>query len=340
MLHLTNGDSTAEMLAQTDISGPALPWRDILHDGPVPATATIEDLARIRSEFLASLGFGAFEEIHEDFGKRDTQLQDLSAVDELVLWFEHDLYDQLQILQVLDRLVNLPEALRPKAWSMICIGSFPGISKFTGLGQLRPSDLVTLFSQRSPLSSHQLALGQSAWRAFCKSDPRLLQSMLKQDLAALPFLKPALERHFQQYPSLVDGLSQTEWLTLQGLQAGLVQAGALFRRHNHQEPRPFLGDWSYWQVLIKLSKGPCPAISLSTPSVHPPNWASKVDLTPFGEALLNQEADFVRENGVDQWHGGVHLLGHTIRWRWDRGQKTLVDLGHQTGARILKPQFG
>lgn len=317
MLNLTNGDNTVSLLTTAQIPGETFAWRDVLHDGPVPGGLDSASLAKVRADFIASQGWGDIHHVTQDFLNRDEKLFDLSQEEELVLWFEHDLYDQLQILQVLDRLTRLPTHKRPSRWSMICIDNFPGISHFRGLGQLKPMDFIGLFPKRQPISDEQLALGNIGWEAFTAPSPNSLNRLLRQDLAALPFLEDAIRRHLQQFPSTVNGLSLTEQITLEGLATGVNQSGALFRYQNVREMHPFLGDWSYWQVLLKLSRGPKPAIKLTTDQCHPPAWHQQAELTSFGEALLKGKADFVQANGIDQWFGGVHLKGHQIPWRWE-----------------------
>jgi hypothetical protein len=44
-LHVTNGDATVPGLRGTGIAGPILPWRDVLHEGPVSDDATASDPA-------------------------------------------------------------------------------------------------------------------------------------------------------------------------------------------------------------------------------------------------------------------------------------------------------
>ena len=51
-LHVTNGDSTAAGLREGGVTGDVLPWRDVLHEGPVPPLAPAA-LARVRARFLA-----------------------------------------------------------------------------------------------------------------------------------------------------------------------------------------------------------------------------------------------------------------------------------------------
>ena len=67
-LHVTNGDSAAGILRRTGLAANVLPWRDALHDGPVPAVSDRE-LRRVRAEFLAG--------------------EDLADRVELLRWLEH-----------------------------------------------------------------------------------------------------------------------------------------------------------------------------------------------------------------------------------------------------------
>ena len=96
---------------------------------------------------------------------RDTTLAQFAAHKEVILWFEHDLYDQLQLIQLLDWFSHQDRAAT--TLSLICINSFPHIAHFTGLGELNPSQLRSLFETRHPLTQGELTLGSEAWKAFC-----------------------------------------------------------------------------------------------------------------------------------------------------------------------------
>ena len=96
-LHVTNGDSAGNTLLRTSLGGTVLPWRDVLHEGPVPALSRRE-LLRTRAAFLSGCGWGSEEALLSSLEGRDRQLiQALREGQQVVLWFEHDLYDQLQI---------------------------------------------------------------------------------------------------------------------------------------------------------------------------------------------------------------------------------------------------
>ena len=101
-LVITNGDAAGELLRRTLHGSEVLPWRDVLYEGPVPLTDTIEDLTATRVEYLAGAGGGEIGAIEFELTSRDRGLAMSANFDRVVLWFEHDLYDQLQLLQVLD----------------------------------------------------------------------------------------------------------------------------------------------------------------------------------------------------------------------------------------------
>jgi hypothetical protein len=101
-LIVTNGDAAGELLRRAIPGTEVLPWRDVLHEGPVPLTATLAELTAIRADYLADRGWGDRGEIAAYLQARDRGLLHSKAFDRVILWFEHDLYDQLQLLQILD----------------------------------------------------------------------------------------------------------------------------------------------------------------------------------------------------------------------------------------------
>ena len=109
MLHVTNGSVFLSRLHDLGVPGQIVPWDDVLHEGPVPAGLTPLELRRRRAEFLA-IDWGDVADIERGLRSRDQAVVDAAAGDEIVLWFEHDLYDQLHVLQVLDLLHGLNTA--------------------------------------------------------------------------------------------------------------------------------------------------------------------------------------------------------------------------------------
>jgi hypothetical protein len=135
MLHITNGDMAVGVLRAAEFPGTFLPWRDVLHDGPVPAGLSLQQLSRVRVEFIVSCGWGKAEEAGRQFLTRDGTLDASANEDEIVLWFESDLYDQLQLCQVLAWYDDQPS--KPARLSMIGVDKGPD-GTFRGLSQIKP----------------------------------------------------------------------------------------------------------------------------------------------------------------------------------------------------------
>jgi hypothetical protein len=291
MLHLTNGDSAAELLRRTGITGTVIPWRDILHEGPVPGGLALEAMSDVRARFLAATGAGSFTDLRREFGARDAALRSARQV---VLWFEHDLYDQLQLIQILATLATQPET----SAELICIGSFPGVHPFHGLGQLTPVQLASLWPDRRHVGSATLSVGARAWKAYCSPDPLAIRQLLATDISSLRYLESALHRWLEEFPSPPDGLSRTERQILRAVAAGNKTFAEIFRANQEQESAPFMGDTVVHHHIAALTTARTPLLT-----------REPVTLTAAGQRVLAGDADARDLNGTDRWLGGVHLKG-------------------------------
>ncbi len=331
-LHVTNGDAAAEPLRRSGLGGEVLPWRDVLHEGPVPAGLAPAELNRERARFLAERGWAEHAEVLRDLDARDRTLADAAAGGgEVVLWFEHDLYDQLQLLQVLDRLGDA-EAGRARV-SLVCIGEFPGVEPFHGLGQLSLGQLMSLHPGRAPVTDAQRSLARTAWAAFRAPDPAEIERVLAGDTGALPFLRGALLRHLEQFPAVGDGLSRTERQVLEAVAGGAAGPHEVFLADQAREERVFMGDTTLWGYVRGLAAGPEPLLRVAgggpfrLPDRDGPDPAfreQRLELTERGRAVLRGEADRLAPGGPDRWLGGVRLRGAAAPWRWDRQARRLV----------------
>ena len=79
--------------------------------------------------------------------------------------------------------------------SLICVGAYPGIMRFLGLGQLTPNQMVSLLGTRRRVTRELLDSGSAAWDAFGASEPGPWLNLLESNTSALPFLAGAVRRH-------------------------------------------------------------------------------------------------------------------------------------------------
>jgi hypothetical protein len=322
MLHITNGDAAAERIASAGVTGEILPWRDVLHEGPVLPNLSLDELRGPRAQFIAERGWATLDQVTRDFERRDQALAAFHDHDQVVLWFEHDLYDQLQLIQLLDWFAC--QKLEDTRLSLICIDQY--------LGMLLPKHLSALYRTRHPVSPAELALGQQAWAAFRSPDPTQIVALVSEGTPVLPFLSGALGRHLEQFPSVKNGLSRSEAQALAVMAEGPITLGKAFKASHHdKEERLFLGDAVFAFYLERMSTATAPLLLFEdgTPVASPQRheaegfWQRRVVLTELGHAVQAGQEDWIRINGIDRWLGGVHLCGREATWRWDDASRQL-----------------
>lgn len=323
LLHVLNGDAAADLLRRSGVQGGITLSADVLHEGPAPAGLLPERWRKVRARYLAECGYGDYDRCLADLTEWDRALESYRSFDEVVIWLEHDLFDQLQLLRLLDWFGSRDDFGGRGRLSLICIGSFPGIEPFHGFGQLSPAQMASLLDNREPVTEKQIFLARHVWRAFCSPEPIGLEVALRRDTSTLPYLADALQRHLEEFPWSRDGLSRTERQALLGIDSGFDTFESLFRAVQALEPRPFLGDSSFLRCLRVLGSSPMPLIRLEAgPGGLIRNL--RLSLTSTGREVLEGREDWVQLHGIDRWLGGVHLHGRESQWRWDGERSRLV----------------
>jgi hypothetical protein len=258
-----------------------------------------------------------------DLRRWRSTIADESAYGELVLWYEHDLFDQVNLIQLLPWI---RATLSPsKVVSLICIGSFPGRPRFKGLGELTPDELASLIETRQRVGDDQYALAARAWDAFRQPAPDALDALRQADTSALPYLGGAVTRFLQEYPWTRDGLSRSERRLLDLASDGPVELMKVFSHMSDGEDAYYITDLSLSGLAETLSHTSPPLLSghgTHAPDAHP--LRRSVEITGAGRAVLAGQADRVALTGIDRWLGGVHLVGHEAECRWDDAAGRIV----------------
>lgn len=314
ILHITNGDSALEVMRKAKFQGDMLAWRDVLHEGPVPGELTLNELSEIRAHFIAASGWGELARVMADFMTRDEQLQRWRDYEKVVLWFEHDLYDQLQLLQILDFFTD--QALLPGQLSLINTEHY--------LGPLPPEQLTALWAYEKAVNDNQLALAKTAWAAFRSSTPQAWYELLHSDTSSLPFLHENVIRLLEEYPNPDNGLSRTQYQALRILSEEDLTAGQLFARYQDTESRRFLGDSCFWLILQQMLESSPPLIELEYGAEFNPQQVAEltVQILPTGCDVLNSKRHWLDCHTLDRWLGGVHLTMDRL-WCWDVNNQQL-----------------
>ncbi|MBC8087083.1 MAG: hypothetical protein H7Z40_07430 [Phycisphaerae bacterium] len=321
-LHVTNGDAVGGSLMKAGLGDAVLPWRDVLHDGPVPGGLDAAALRIVRATFLASRGWSTFDTALADFAGRDAQLGATGAGDTVVLWFEPDLYDQLQLLQILTRFYLRPLRDRP---------TITIVASDQLLGPLAIDTLAKYGDTQRAVREVDLELAASGWEAFTSSDTEMLRAFAGHETAlfsapnyasdsavVLPHVHAAMRRLLEEYPSTTNGVSRTEQQTLSALLSGPRSVAKLYEAaHAPNETMAWLGDWSFAWYVEQMMLAGTPLIACAdgsdmiaglTQSDSDRFWKQPVQLTAAGREVATDQANAILLNGIDRWIGGVHLL--------------------------------
>lgn len=301
MLIVTNGDSAAERIRALGLDAEILPWRDALHDGPVEAAPNLRAVSAARAAFLAELAGRQEADEAAGLAARDSAFEAAAAAGRRIeLWFEHDLYDQLQLAQIL--------------WAAPADANLHLVQADTHLTALDDKEFAGLPGTARAVTAAMRAEGLAAWNALTAADPSDLDRLARGPVGALPHLAPALKRLVAEYPDARTGLPASLAMALSFLMALPATIGELFRQTQDAEDAAFMGDLSFARLIddVALCQRPLLAAAGGAPLAPVAGggrtaFDQQATLTPFGLSVLIGAADHVAENGVDRWIGGVRL---------------------------------
>lgn len=308
IVHICHGDNTAAALALVDLPGEIRPWVDALDQGPLLPIAD-DAHYRARGEFWAARGGGSAADIAQRLADCDRQLDDAARADELILWFDHNWYEQLALARLLARLAR---SGLPRQLTIVSIDRHPDVTQFIALAHLAPDQLAQRWARRAPLSRDSIDEANAAWIAVTAPDPRALPFVSRR-ARALPFLSGALERHLEELPDPTSGLSRTERELLAALARGVATVPGLVDAVRAVDPRYAISDRAATNALATLER-----IGYVSRSTNPVT-------TELGQQVLAGAIDRVAQHGIDDWRGGVRLQGTGPVWRWDARDRKLVE---------------
>jgi len=322
-LIVTNGDAAADLLAAAGVRSKIMPWRDVLHEGPIVPAPSLAALSNRRAAYLSERFGIPYADARADLLMRDAVILAHGMFDTITIWLEHDLYDQLQLLQILN---VLHEEQRHEGVSLVQADDF--------LATQSPETVLRFAEAAVDLDATMLETGASLWKALEMPTPEGLAAQLRSTTGAFRFLRPALGRFVEELPALRGGLSRSERTMVAAIAPGGLTPREVFTRLLASEDAPFMGDWSAFRLLDDLANASEPLVGgLETifPCQGEPGdveayLASPLSITPFGRSVLAGEADAITVNGVDRWWAGTHLRGHDC-WRWDAQSRRLVPPG-------------
>ncbi|MDN5199739.1 DUF1835 domain-containing protein [Fulvivirgaceae bacterium BMA10] len=309
-LHILNGDGTYYAFKESGIQGDVMIWREALACGPVDKEVASETFWKTRSEFITKSYDGLMSDgpTIDDYIRKTKQefekLQNIDQYQEVILWFEFDLFCQINMIAMLSWLWQ--NHRDHSNLSLICIDQHPNHPDFRGLGQLTPEELAGLLPKKIALERADLKFAHNVWNAYAGSEPnKMLEVLSEQHHEKFPYLKKAIEMHLKRFPSIKTGLNVQQTNLLGIIKMGVESKHRLIGEALKQDKFYGFGDTQYFIESSRLS----PLI----------NEGDTLSLNDLGESVLSGKQDFLSVSRHIEHIGGAK----NIDYRWDEVSNTL-----------------
>jgi hypothetical protein len=247
-------------------------------------------------------------EIDENEYKKEIgKLNNWKDYQEVVLWFEYDLFCHINLIAVISLLhqreIDLPLYL-------VCSGRVEGEKNLKGLAELNPEQLLVHFENKIKLNPEDRDIAIALWRTYCGKDHNIFKPYIVKT-SSFPYLSNCLKAHLKRFPDSKNGLNTLETNILE-----IVRTSDIKSRHhllgyalNYQGYYGF-GDIQLERIINNLS-------------IFFTESEDRIILNRKGhEALINQH-NFAVELNNDMDYGGVKRLTFQFNKEENRLIKTI-----------------
>jgi hypothetical protein len=207
-LHITNGDNTTNYLKKLHFSGDFITWREMLCEGKTTTDVGSEIFWKNRFNFLKSSYKISKQKFINYTLKEYRNLCKKKDTKEIVLWFEYDLFCQINMIAVISWLKKYRKGYHI---SLVCSGKIKGSKKLKGLSELTENQLHQHYKNRVDLTQDDIEYADYIWQLYCSDTPLRLETVYKfNPMSPFHYLAKAIEAHLQRFPSLKNGLNCLE----------------------------------------------------------------------------------------------------------------------------------
>jgi len=204
-LHITNGSVVTERLKTLQYKGEFLTWHEMLCEGPTTIKIDSDEFITTRESFLNQ--FYGLEYKKETFKAELDKLNDLSEIEDIVLWFEYDLFCHINMIAVISLLLQ-KEVKRPIY--LVCSGRLENEKGLKGLGELNTAQLLNHYKNKVLLNDKDLLLAQQCWFIYNSKTHNDFKPYITQS-SSFNYLTNCLKAHLKRFPDTRSGLSTLEF---------------------------------------------------------------------------------------------------------------------------------
>jgi hypothetical protein len=245
--NILNGDSLAYSFPDTKIEGDTIVVREGLIDGNL-AGDNLHEFWQSRADYMELTKAEYYNNVVKEFEKI------INAPDnsEFNLWFEYDLFCQVNMWFVISIINNLP--IRKKVYAVYTSYLDRTDKQFwNGFGRANSGELTICFANRIPLNDADLQVGRDLWTAYKSSNLRELSRLADNQSPAFPYIQEVVKAHIDRFPE--DGAKgRPERVIEEIIQNGSEEFHKVFREFWNRESIYGFGDTQLKHLYDKVMR--------------------------------------------------------------------------------------
>lgn len=192
--NILNGDSLAYSFPDTKIEGNIIVVREALIDGDLSGN-DLQDFWHSRAKYIGITAAEYHDKVASEFEK----IMNAPNDSEFNLWFEYDLFCQVNMWFIISIINNLP--VKKKVYAVYTSYLDRNNTHFwNGFGPANSSELRVCFADRIPLSDADLQSGKELWAAYKDNNFEELIRLTKSQSFAFPYLREVVKAHIDRFP--------------------------------------------------------------------------------------------------------------------------------------------
>lgn len=288
-LHITNGDDLTSNIKKLQLPGEIVVWREMLCEGPTTILLDSEEFLKMRKKFLCSTYNISQGDYETQFVEELNKLTVSNGYDEIVLWFEFDLFSHINMLAVISHLLENKKAMPVY---LVCSKKLKEEKEFFPLSQLSLKNLKNHYDQRIPLNLDDLESANLMWQLYNGKNPQKLIGQIRKK-TNFEYLSSCIRAHVERFPNSITGINSLERNILKLIHTNEITSMNQLIGYALQYQGYFgLGDLQIQRLLESLK-------------MFYIVEEDKIKLSPAGLEALNATKNFYRELKSDECMGGV-----------------------------------
>lgn len=245
--NILNGDSLAYSFSEAQIEGDLIVMREALIDGNLSGS-NLQDFWHSRAKYFGVADAEYNDKVISEFEK----IMNAPDNSQFNLWFEYDLFCQVNMWFVISIINSLP--VKKSVYAVYTSYLDRNDKLFwNGFGPAKSNQLQACYADKILLSDADLQLGQKLWTAYKSGNLKKLGHLAEDRSAAFPYLKEVVKAHIDRFPT--DGTNGRPEKVIEDITKNIsTDFGEVFKEFCKRESIYGFGDTQVKHLYDKIMR--------------------------------------------------------------------------------------